>query len=182
MVTLRRHCTGVGIGGEERPRLPLSEGSEYVALWPLDRLGENLMKRVAAKTRTKTSGTKAAKASSRPQAKAGKVQGAPVALDPAFEAVAAAFAKDPNVGLGRMFSSKSVLNVNGKIFAMFVRGQFVAKLPKARVAELVSTGAGVFFDPGHGRLMKEWVAIADASAPWVALAREAHAFVKAGAR
>jgi hypothetical protein len=143
---------------------------------------ENLMKRVAAKARTKSSSTKAARASSRAPAKPGKVQRAPLEMDPAFKPVAAAFAKDPDVGLGRMFSSNSVLNVNGKIFAMFVRGQFVAKLPKARVAELVGTGAGVFFDPGHGRLMKEWVAIADTSVPWVALAREAHSFVKAGAR
>ena len=100
-------------------------------------------------------------------------------IDPAFQPVAAAFAKDPEVGLGRMFSSSSVLNVNGKIFAMFVRGCFVAKLPKTRVAEMVSTGVGAYFDPGHGRLMREWVAVADATAPWIALAREARAFVKA---
>jgi hypothetical protein len=65
---------------------------------------------------------------------------------------------------------------------MFVRGAFVAKLPKERVAAMVSTGAGEYFDPGHGRLMKEWVSVTDATAPWVALAREAHAFVKAGRR
>jgi len=94
--------------------------------------------------------------------------------------VAAAFAKDPQVGLGRMFSSNSVLSVSGKIFAMFVKGKFVAKLPKERVAELVRTGTGTYFDPGHGRLMKEWVAVVDQAAPWVALAREAYAFVKAG--
>ena len=140
------------------------------------------MKRVAAQARTKSSPTKAAKAGSRLPARARKAQRAPVEIDPAFKRVADAFAKDPDVGLGRMFSSSSVLNVNGKIFAMLVRGQFVAKLPKARVAELVATGAGVFFDPGHGRLMKEWIAIAEASAPWVALAREAYSFVKAGAR
>jgi len=78
-----------------------------------------------------------------------------------------------------MFSSKSVLNVNGKIFAMFVRGRFVAKLPKDRVEALVRSGAGDYFDPGHGRLMKEWVALADSSTQWVTLAKEAYAFVKA---
>jgi hypothetical protein len=44
----------------------------------------------------------------------------------------------------------------------------------------VAAGAGEYFDPGHGRLMKEWVAIAGHGVPWIALAREAHAFVKAG--
>jgi hypothetical protein len=109
-----------------------------------------------------------------------KVAADAVEIDPAFAPVVAAFARDRDVGLGRMFSSKSVLNVKGKIFAMFVRGKFVAKLPKARVSELVDSGAGDFFDPGHGRLMKEWVAIADDSLPWVELAREARAFVAAG--
>jgi hypothetical protein len=81
-----------------------------------------------------------------------------------------------------MFSSHSVLNVRGKIFAMFVKGKFVAKLPHERVAELVSTGTGTYFDPGHGRLMKEWVAVVDQAASWVAIAREAYTFVKGGGR
>jgi hypothetical protein len=103
-------------------------------------------------------------------------------IDPAFAPVAAAFAKDRDVGLGRMFSSSSVLNVRGKIFAMFVKGKFVAKLPGERVAGLVNDGAGEYFDPGHGRLMKEWVALSGTSGSWVSLAREAHAFVKATRR
>ena len=139
------------------------------------------MKKAATKTGTKASAT-TVKARPRRGANTGKPRAATVTVEPAFQPVAAAFAKDPEVGLGRMFSSNSVLNVNGKIFAMFVKGSFVAKLPKERVAALVSTGAGVYFDPGHGRLMKEWVAVADATAPWVALAREAHTFVKAGNR
>jgi hypothetical protein len=139
------------------------------------------MKKAAPKARTKASAT-TAKAAPRRRATAGKPKGVPLAVEPAFQPVVAAFAKDPEVGLGRMFSSNSVLNVNGKIFAMFVRGSFVAKLPKDRVAAMVSARAGEYFDPGHGRLMKEWVAVRDATAPWVALAREARAFVKAGSR
>jgi hypothetical protein len=103
---------------------------------------------------------------------------ASIQVDPAFETVVAAFARNRDVGLGRMFSSSSVLNVNGKIFAMLVKGKFVAKLPRERVAALVSSGAGEFFDPGHGRLMKEWVAMADVRTPWVDLAKDAYAFVK----
>ena len=102
---------------------------------------------------------------------------AAVEVDPGFAKVAAAFAKDRRVAMGKMFSSKAVLNVDGKIFAMFVKGQFVAKLPKPRVDDLVSAGVGRPFDPGHGRLMKEWIAIEDRKAPWVALAKEARAFV-----
>jgi len=101
----------------------------------------------------------------------------PAPIDPLFAPIVAAFAGDRDVGLGRMFSSHSVLNVRGKIFAMLARGQFVAKLPKECVDALVASGAGKHFDPGHGRLMKEWVALAGDRRKWVALAKEAHAFV-----
>jgi TfoX/Sxy family transcriptional regulator of competence genes len=111
-----------------------------------------------------------------------KVVSDKLAIEPAFAPIVAAFARDRQVKVGRMFSSSSVLNVNGKIFAMYVKGKFVAKLPKQRVNELVSSGAGEFFDTGRGRLMKEWVAIQGRSATWVALAREAHAFVKEKAK
>jgi hypothetical protein len=80
-------------------------------------------------------------------------------VDPSFVPVVAAFAQDHHVSRGEMFSSSSVLTVNGKIFAMLVKGKFVAKLPKERVDELVSRGNGEYFDPGHGRLMKEWIAV-----------------------
>jgi len=107
---------------------------------------------------------------------------APPVIDPAFVPVADAFAKDGDVGLGRMFSSSSVLNFRGKIFAMFVKGKFVAKLPKERVDDLVASGVGQHFDPGHGRLMKEWVALSNARGSWVALAQEARAFAESARR
>jgi len=66
----------------------------------------------------------------------------------------------------------------GKIFAMFARGKFVAKLPKERADEIVNVGKGERFDPGHGRLMKEWVALKTQREPWLALAQEAFEFVK----
>jgi hypothetical protein len=123
---------------------------------------------------------KSAKATS--PGNSGTAARAPVVVDPAFRPVADAFAGAPGVGLGRMFSSNSVLNARGKIFAMFVKGRFVAKLPRQRVAELVAAGVGTHFDPGHGRLMKEWVAVADADGSWIELAREAHAFVTSKGR
>jgi hypothetical protein len=90
--------------------------------------------------------------------------------------IAAAFADDPSVELGRRFSSNSVLSVKGKIFCMFTRGSFVAKLPRTRVDALIAAGAGTNFDPGHGRLMKEWIAIAPGS-DCIELAREAYSYV-----
>jgi hypothetical protein len=110
--------------------------------------------------------------------KAGQKTAAPD-IDRDFQPVVAAFAADRDVAGGRMMSAYC-LKVNGKIFAMHASGRFVAKLPRARVDALVSAGRGARFDPGHGRLMKEWVAVADGTAEWVALAREAYAFVKRG--
>jgi TfoX/Sxy family transcriptional regulator of competence genes len=81
-----------------------------------------------------------------------------------------------------MFSSNSVLSVDGKIFAMLSRGRFVAKLPKERVDALVRSGASAYFDPGHGRLMKEWVAVRPGRADWIALAKDAYRYVRATLR
>jgi hypothetical protein len=79
---------------------------------------------------------------------------------------------------GRAFGSNG-LKVNDKLFALFTQGTLVVKLPKPRVAALVAAKIGKPFDPGHGRLMKEWLAVTDAKARWPELAREAHAFVTA---
>lgn len=101
-----------------------------------------------------------------------------------FAAICKALAADPRVvspeterQAGNRFGA-SGLKVDGKIFAMVSKGQLVFKLPKARVDELVDAGAGERFDPGHGRLMKEWLALPpDAKVQWTALGREALAFV-----
>jgi TfoX/Sxy family transcriptional regulator of competence genes len=98
-------------------------------------------------------------------------------IDPRFAPVAEAFAKARDVRAGKLFSSYG-LKVKGKIFAMFGRGQFVVKLPKERVDGLVSAGRGERFDPGHGRLMKEWVAFQSGESGWVELAQESYEFVK----
>ena len=103
---------------------------------------------------------------------------APV-LDSEFRRVVDAFAGDPRVTFGKMMASPG-LKVGGKIFAMLTRGRFVAKLPRARVDALVTSGAGERFDPGHGRVMKEWVSIAPGAADWLELAEEAHRFVSGG--
>jgi hypothetical protein len=77
---------------------------------------------------------------------------------------------------GRKFGSNG-LKANGKLFALFTQGTLVVKLPKDRVAALVAKGHGEPFDPGHGRLMKEWLTVVSQRVSWVELAKEAHAFV-----
>ncbi len=97
--------------------------------------------------------------------------------DPRFAAVVDAFARDRRVTSGRMMASLG-LRVGGKIFAMLVRGDLVVKLPAPRVTELVEAGMARQFDPRRdGRLMKEWAVLPGDDPPWVAIAREAYAFV-----
>ncbi len=98
-------------------------------------------------------------------------------LDPSFAPVVKAFAKNRDVSRGKMMSSYG-LKVNGKIFAMFGRSRFVTKLPEKRVDELVGAGKGERFDPGHGRLMKEWIVVGAGKADWIELAKEAYDFMK----
>jgi hypothetical protein len=76
-------------------------------------------------------------------------------------------------------SGNFTLKVGGKIFAILSEDRFVAKLPKARVDELVSQKLGTRFDPRkNGRVMKEWIVVAR-GARWLELAHEAYRFVRA---
>jgi hypothetical protein len=102
-----------------------------------------------------------------------------------FEQLVDAFVRRPGVtgpgGDRRRFGS-SVLKVNGSIFAMLTRDELVLKLPRARVRELISEGAGRPFDAGKGTPMKEWVVVADPDLDgWRELTEEALAFVGGGA-
>ena len=99
-------------------------------------------------------------------------------LTPEFSKVVSCFADHRDVKFGRMFSSSSVLNVNGKIFAMCRKGELVVKLPKERVDELVAARRGLRFDPGRGRIMKEWIVIPPRKEDWLRIAKEAYGFVK----
>src|SRR6266496_1734466 len=55
------------------------------------------------------------------------------------------------------------MRIKNKIFVMLVRGRLVLKLPAQRVDALIASGEGERFDPGHGRLMKEWLVLNPAS-------------------
>ena len=99
-----------------------------------------------------------------------------------FDEVAARLlAEDDAVEQTRMMGSDG-LKTGGKFFAMVSKGELVVKLPRERVDELVAAGAGHRFDPGHGRLMKEWVALRPADEPaCAAYMTEARSFVGAEA-
>ena len=87
--------------------------------------------------------------------------------------------EDDAVTQTRMMGSEG-LKTGGKFFAMVSRGELVVKLPRERVDELVEAGAGHRFDPGHGRLMKEWIALIPADeAECAAYVAEARSFVAA---
>jgi TfoX/Sxy family transcriptional regulator of competence genes len=81
----------------------------------------------------------------------------------------------------QMFGSEA-LTVAGKAFLVASKGRIVLKLPRERVDALVAAGAARF-DPGHGRPMKEWVALDPAAGhDWDELAAAARAFVAGAAR
>jgi hypothetical protein len=105
-----------------------------------------------------------------------------VAAQRAFDAVVDAFRKSKSITLpaeSRGAFGSNGIKVDGKIFAMLSRGALVVKLPKDRVTALVGEGRGKHFDPGHGRLMKEWLSLLGPRKDWLDLAKEAHAFVSA---
>jgi hypothetical protein len=80
---------------------------------------------------------------------------------------------------GKGFGSSGQLKVQGRIFAMLVRGELVLKLPRARVDEMVESGEGTRFDAGKGRPMREWFVLSPTSTRrWLPLAEEALDFVQ----
>ena len=78
---------------------------------------------------------------------------------------------------------RSALRFHGKIFAMFVRGRLVVKLPAERVDELIAAGEGVHFDANKGTPMREWLSLdPDSARPWLPLATEALDFARRSQR
>lgn len=103
-----------------------------------------------------------------------------------YAAIVAALRDAPDVthspdqaGSSKRFGSAGELKVGGKIFAMLSSSsRLVVKLPRQRVDQLVAAGQGERFDPGHGRVMREWLSLDPAlDDDWLTLAREALEFV-----
>jgi hypothetical protein len=67
---------------------------------------------------------------------------------------------------GRRFGKNGLKTEGRKLFALFTQGTLVVKLPRDRVTALVADGIGEPFDPGHGRLMKEWLTVTSPKASW----------------
>jgi hypothetical protein len=87
----------------------------------------------------------------------------------------------PDRARAKGFGSKG-LKVARKLFAFHSsKGRLVVKLPADRVEALVSEGNGERFDPGHGRLMKEWLAVGLARKTlWLRLLKEGLEFAAGG--
>jgi len=99
-------------------------------------------------------------------------------IDPRFAPVVKAMLRSAGVTYGGKGFGSTALKLRGKLFAFVSsRGRFVAKLPRERVEALVEERVGRPFEPGPGRVMKEWLEVDDRPAEWLALAREAHRFV-----
>jgi len=82
-----------------------------------------------------------------------------------------------DVSMARMFGS-SCLKVGGKVFAVCYKGRLVLKLSAESVDGLVQSGRAVLFDPGHGRVSKEWVSVGpEPRSSWLKLATSAREFV-----
>ena len=105
--------------------------------------------------------------------------------DERFESLCRTLLAEPGVrretddGPRRTGFGAAALKVDDRIFAMLVKGWLVVKLPQHRVDTLVTLGDGERYDPGGGRLMREWVTVGTqlAEPQWLALAREARDFV-----
>jgi hypothetical protein len=135
----------------------------------------NSARNMAARKRSKTTGSKAAPPTeSDPRQRRLLDQ---LRADAKLVPVVAAYEKEATTP-GREFGRNGLKTSAGKLFALFTQGTLVVKLPRERVAALVADGIGQPFDPGHGRLMKEWLTVRSPKASWVQLAREAFAFVE----
>ena len=98
-----------------------------------------------------------------------------------FRSVVEVLLRYPKITESKMFGAPG-LKIGGKYFAMLYKSKLVVKLPNERVTALVASRDGEFFDPGHGRMMKEWLSVGPrARVQWLGLVKEARDFVAAGA-
>jgi hypothetical protein len=87
--------------------------------------------------------------------------------------------KEHYLKMGDVQKQGESLKTSKKMFALFSKGNYVVKLPKDRVQELIESGIGLPYDPGNGKIMKEWVIIPEEySDKWIEYALEAKAFAK----
>jgi hypothetical protein len=120
--------------------------------------------------------------------RARKARPAAFAADQRFVALLEAFARDPQLApisaafraaqnARKRFGSNG-LKVNDKLFALWVRGSLVVKLPAEHAARLVAAHQAMPFEPRPGRAMKSWLVITSETLPWVELAEAAYRYVR----
>ena len=87
--------------------------------------------------------------------------------------------KEHFLKLSEVQKQGEALKIRKKMFAMLSKGNFVVKLPKNRVSEMLDSGEGLPYDPGNGKIMKEWAIIPEnTSEKWIDYASEAMEFAK----
>ena len=75
-----------------------------------------------------------------------------------YAEVKAHFANDSEVEVLKGRGAQGIKK-DGKLFAMFMKGDLLVKLPGHRVKEIINTGDGVLYDPGTGKPMNNRVLI-----------------------
>ena len=102
----------------------------------------------------------------------------------AYAALARRFVGQPGVSLPAEARGKfgsNALKIDGKIFAMLVKGTLAVKLSPAEVEAATIAGRGEPLSMGRERVMKEWLVVKEPSQRWYALAKRASKFVAAQA-
>jgi hypothetical protein len=98
----------------------------------------------------------------------------------AYAALARRFAGQPQVTLPAEKRDKfgsNALKVDGKIFAMLVRGALAVKLSPGEVESATIAGQGEPLAMGPRRVMKGWLLLTEPPPRWYAFAERARAFV-----
>ena len=103
----------------------------------------------------------------------------PSNVDMPFASIVQKLLKERGVTQAKMFGVPG-LKIGRKMFAMWMKGELILKLPKERVDTIVASKRGKrfyhLFDKSH--LMKEWVSIGHKNKyNWVKLTQEAKDFV-----
>ena len=103
-----------------------------------------------------------------------------MAAEEHFGEIVAAYVGRPGVTTGTGFGGNEGLRLEGRIFAMLVRGELVVKLSPDQAAAEVSRGGGRPFEPGTGRVMRAWLSVpAERARDWPALVEAASELARA---
>lgn len=98
----------------------------------------------------------------------------------AFAGLVRTFAGDRRITLPEAKRGKfgsNGLKVDGKIFAMWVRGALVVKLPQREVDDAVAAARGERLSMGRRHVMKEWLVVREDQRRWPAIVCRARQFV-----